>query len=62
MQRDVPLREHLRKSAMTAIVVGTILCLVNHSYLARNLAGIALNYAVPLIVSTYAKLTARGSW
>lgn len=53
------LGEHLRKSSFTAAFVGTILCVVNHSYRAENLAGIAMNYAVPFLVSLYAKLTAR---
>lgn len=53
--------DHLYGSALTSLVVGSVLCVTNHSYRWDNVGGIALNYAVPFLVSMYAKVSARAA-
>jgi hypothetical protein len=47
---------HLRGPLKVSLVVGTVLCLINGSYLSGNVGRIALNYLVPFLVSGYSRL------
>lgn len=40
-----------------ALVVGTVLCLINGTYRDGSLARVALNYLVPFVVATYSRLS-----
>lgn len=42
-----------------ALVVGTALCIVNGTYSAGPWYRVALNYAVPFLVSSWSRFTAR---
>lgn len=48
---------HLSAPIKTALVVGTILCLINKSYAANNLVGISMNYLVPFLVALYSRVS-----
>jgi hypothetical protein len=43
--------------AKIALVVGTVLCLVNGTYTSGVPSKIALNYLVPFIVSSYSRMS-----
>lgn len=47
---------HLSKPIKTALVVGTILCLINKSFVTSNLFGISMNYLVPFLVALYSRV------
>lgn len=47
---------HLAKPIKTSLVVGTILCLINKSFVANNLFGISMNYLVPFLVALYSRV------
>jgi hypothetical protein len=47
---------HLAKPIKTALVVGTVLCLINKSFTAGNWVGISLNYLVPFLVALYSRV------
>lgn len=47
---------HLAKPIKTSLVVGTILCLINKSFVSNNLFGISMNYLVPFLVALYSRV------
>lgn len=42
-------------SAKTALVVGTLLCVINGSFSGAEVHRVALNYLVPFLVATYSR-------
>lgn len=47
----------LIKPMQVSAVVGTVLCLINHTYVSGTLLNIGLNYLVPFCVSLYSRLS-----
>lgn len=56
MISDLRLRD-LAAPARTALVVGTVLCIVNETFSQGSPARIAMNYVVPFLVASYSRLS-----